>query len=449
MPLFTDYYVTIYGEPDPAHPYCHGHIDGAFSGDPEVYQEIIPRQVELQELQRRIAEAENKKVETRRNLERVIELEAEIAGRRCELDQKQERLDEARKNEKQAIERLKELEAQEKETRGKGSLLHIWVYTLAGVFFFAGDIIVSYQVVAQVLRLGEGASAQLERWVFAFAIAFITIAYKAMYDRLIEKPYWQDKQVYFKRFIFIMTVGVLLTLGLLGYLRAYQTNAVEQSKKTDFTLSLDIPANQTALQQTEENGVVERWILPIGFILTTVLFPITGAMAFGIATQHWEGYRHVRRPLNRLIGIKDGKPGENISPHTPIPIAIRYHRKHQETEQAEVIRLTGEISRNENERRSLPTIPALLETLNRLETEQADNYERLTAARTALHTLSYRSGYHLAKENLSDLPNFSHKPGNLRPARSNGRPSTGGKGERRPFLWVRDEIIYNSKLDSI
>src|SRR5690606_35391150 len=139
---------------------------------------------------------------------------------------------------------LADARREEERTRGRGSMLHAIPYLLAGLAFFLGDLIVSYEVVAQALQLGSSNNETvvfIERLMFAFGIASLTFLLKPAYERLCEEAYWKGRDRIFRWVILISATLALLTLGLLGGLRAEFVQALQAASNTStqFEISLD------------------------------------------------------------------------------------------------------------------------------------------------------------------------------------------------------------------
>lgn len=194
------------------------------------------------------------------------------------------------------------IEAAEEEQRAKkkrGSLIYATLYTTAGLFFIAGDVIMSREIVANALKL----PGMVEPWIFAIGLAMLAILVKPAYDRLVEEPYWQGTSGRFAVTITVCAIGALSTLWILGAFRstAFVNNTKIQRLTTEL-LQTDDPARIGEIEQQVvglQQSLVESPLGYWAFVLSGVLFALAGAVCLGIGLRHVRDAYHLRWPLFR------------------------------------------------------------------------------------------------------------------------------------------------------
>lgn len=395
LAIVTRYQTDIFGQPDEEAAYQHGHVDGAFDGDEEAFIDYIGHRTALRQIEAKIDVAQEDRREAREKLNEVKQTQLQLAEAEAGLEVQVRRTDEAKTAYETAKDELAEARRTEETTRGEGSLLHAVPYLVAGCFFFLGDLIVSFEVVAQALQLGgtgDGWVVAVERWGFAFGIASLTFLIKPAYERLCEQAYWEKRDKVFRWVILIAAGAALVTLGLLGGLRVEFVNALgadDTSAQIMNEIFNDAPT--TAAPSGAEDGVSVLQIL--AFVFTSLLFAVAGAICFGIATFYWRRYFDVRRPaLRRLRGSRRWR-----LPSLPRDVARL--REEYEAEDVKLAELQAHVTVYKARVRELGPLEALerqLETLTQYcETLLQAHEERHREALIA----SYRCGRTLAVQN--------------------------------------------------
>ncbi len=198
------------------------------------------------------------------------------------------------------LERSIEAAEQEQQAKKKrGSLIYAALYTTAGLFFIAGDVIMSREIVANALKL----PGSVEPWIFAIGLAMLAILVKPAYDRLVEEPYWHGSSGRFAVTISVCAVGALSTLWILGAFRstAFVNNTKIQRLTTEL-LQADDPARIGQIEQQVvglQQSLVESPLGYWAFVLSGVLFALAGAVCLGIGLRHVRDAYHLRWPLFR------------------------------------------------------------------------------------------------------------------------------------------------------
>ena len=183
------------------------------------------------------------------------------------------------------------------------SLLGGFIFVLAGLSFIFGDLIISHEIVAYALNIRDNTDA----WAFAVGLAMVSVLLKPVYDRLIERPYANDRpasQRTYGRFKTILACFAVLTLAVLGWFRyeAYRTDKLKEAiNKTIKNLQNTAPIDpQTGLPMALDQPTLQRierelqnfdalnldlvnspWAL-LSFVLSGVLFAVAGAVCLGI-----------------------------------------------------------------------------------------------------------------------------------------------------------------------
>lgn len=424
--IFTHYTTPIFGAPPPDESYYHGHVDGAFDGDAEAYRQYVRASNELAHLERRQEEVRKDYDEARESLGARRTLEADHDGAApviAHLRDRERRTDEDRAA---ADDHLRASEDLEKSTRAKSSWMPVWLYGLATVAFLLGDVIVSKQVVAQVLELPDtpfmGVS---ERWWFAIGIALLAMVVKLGYERLVEKPYFLDLRKRFAYVIGATTVFTLLTLGLLGWTRAHYTDEMKRGGQVSLADAMAAADAAVTGGTAEDAGAASEetpMLIIVAFVSTAVLFAVAGGVCGGVAAQAWhvqvdERYPSWRRLVQAQAAAKQAKADAESARNERVD-AERVHaereRKLRTTETVDV--LAGRVQ----------TLRALLDDLHRTHEE----------TQGAVLLAGYDSGYGLARANHHRLHPDEH-----------GWSKASGDGQARPraprarpHLWIRNEL---------
>lgn len=444
LPIFTDYTVPIFGQPDAERSYYHGHIDGAFEGDADTFLNFLAAsngEVEAREtLDRALAACS----ETRSDLAASQEAHATVAAADSTLALYREEESKAQERHESLCDARDSVEAQWKETRHRGSRLSAALYGLAGILFLLGDFVVSKQVVSQALRL----PLEYERVLFAAGIAALAFLVKIAYERLVERPFMDGHDRVF-RWVILTSAGLtLITLAALGVLRAQviaEGQATEQGVAAG-PASFDLDASDAA-PSTAAGAGINFWQV-FAFVATSILFAVAGAICFGVALAMLHDYLTLRRPLDQQRGRlrRDADEAQRAYADSSA------RRANFEREHAQRASHLGGVEKPAALRQKLEALEATLPALY--------------AACHALHQQAlehaYRSGYALARHNLASVPlgmsmdeYYSDKrPGGdgaggdgLPRSRPHGaRRDTGARhGVRRPFLDLRDDILDASR----
>ena len=479
-PFFSRYTLHVLPDPDVEKPYFHGHIDGAFNGDAEAYTQYLDHRMAWQDLDRQVGEGQAAAERLGATLEQVLGDTAEVARRTSvthALEESRRRHvgeAEAADSEHQTLVREHE------ETRERGSVLHMGLYTLAGLAFLFGDIIVSFEVVSQALKIGtgKGIMVDIERWGFAIAIAALTFVIKVAYERMVEKPYWEGRKGWFKAIILVTSTVVLFGLGAMGVLRANyvtETNALLSSGTSAFSLTEEtVPESVGTPGEEGPTG-----LHTIVFTLTSVLFALAGAICFSVAAANGHDYWSVRRPLRkRLYGkARFAEDGAIIVGVWTPPNALRvYHKSAAERAQRQLDDEAVQLSLLRARLAGCETAETLRAKVQQAEADLAEKRRLALVRRVEAATAAYRSGLALARANSGDLrhhaaghvsgdgyaPHSRHTSGDgaaldLPPAWDIDTPdladvglSSAGDGAMhrgrrlRPFLQLRREIARTS-----
>jgi len=186
------------------------------------------------------------------------------------------------------------------ETPSRGSLLYASLYSMAGLVFIGGDIVMSKEVVSTALKL----RGSLEPWVFAIGIAFLAILLKPAYDRIVEDRYWRGRPGLFVGLISMVSIASIVTLGCLGAFRS--ESHLQQSQVRALTSEIaqappgEIDALYTQLR-TLQLEVASSSYAFWSFIAVSVLFALAGAICLGIGFRHGRDWYHQVFRHGRLL----------------------------------------------------------------------------------------------------------------------------------------------------
>lgn len=395
--IFTSYQTTVYGEPHHEAAYEHGHIDGTFHGDADAFRALIEESEEVRLIDLQIAQATAR----REQLVEERKIRAEVDVRRAAAPHRVAHLERAADTEtarrEEARAHLDASVALEESTRDKASWANVWIYALATVAFLVGDVIVSKQIVATVLKLPDAPLFGMsERWWFAIGIALLAMIVKLAYERMVEKPFLREGRGPFRWIVLVAVAATLVTLGMLGWTRAYYTDTMSQSGR--------MTEAQIAAAAAQQAGAVgsaavvdtpptpeHHTPLPVvlAFIATAVLFAITGGICGGVAVQAWHVQVDERWPARKRL--KEAQQRDVIADQD-LRAALNAHTTLREALAADDERV--------QHLRPVADLDPLIDRLDgTLDTLLADR----RTARTAALRHSYNSGFALAEANRMHL----------------------------------------------
>jgi len=280
-------------EPDPNSPHLYGQYDGGLAIDNDAFAEFLQAATRREHLSERIATLQKQREQLQEQLQRAeaAQISAQTLPERLQaleraLPEARQRLEQVRRQREQCEQELQAL----RRSPEVPSLVQVLMYGAAGVAFLVGDIIVSKEIVAQVLYL----PLEYERWLFALGLACITFVLKVAYDRLVELPFWQHIRRRFEVVILSISALALITLVFMGALRTQEIQRQHLLRSTEQTV-WSLEAESPSVQQ--QIPTPDNTVLLVTFILSAVMFATAGAVCFSTAHTHARGYFHVYRPL--------------------------------------------------------------------------------------------------------------------------------------------------------
>jgi hypothetical protein len=142
------------------------------------------------------------------------------------------------------------------------------IFVLAGIAFLGAEVMITHDVLFNVLEIDHWKSLPL-----AIAIALISIAIKPAVDRIFEEPYLSGKnRKYMHGLLIAVSLLALIALGALGYFRIIgEALFVEADSLID-----PAQANNMAVE------IRRQWSVVLLFTLTSMLFALAGAISFSI-----------------------------------------------------------------------------------------------------------------------------------------------------------------------
>ncbi|MDQ7040406.1 MAG: hypothetical protein Q9M35_05645 [Rhodothermus sp.] len=280
---------------DPLQPHQQGRYDGELAVEQEAFckfaaaatkREYIEAQLDALRAQHQQLQEQLQEVEAAHSNAQALPEQVQMLERNRQ--ETHQRLEQCRQQQKECEQRLEVL----RHSPEAPSLAQVFIYGLAGVAFLVGDIIVSKEIVAQVLYLPE----EYERWLFAVGLAALTFVFKITYDRLIELAFWQRIKKRFERTILTISALTLVTIIVMGILRAQEIQLQQSLRNRDQTVwSLEANAPSAPQPVTGPSG----FLLAIAFALSGVMFAVAGAVCFTTAHSYGRVYFHQYRPLRR------------------------------------------------------------------------------------------------------------------------------------------------------
>jgi TolA-binding protein len=232
-------------------------------------------------------------------LDRVRTLRRETASSQAALEELEAQKTETRQRLDDVETSLEAIQEEQAAKRRRGSVLYAALYSVAGFFFVAGDIVMSREIVASALKI----RGEVESWVFAVGLAMLAVLLKPAYDRLVERDYWAGRSPLFAGVISVCALGALGTLWVLGAFRSaafansnrIQRLTSELAQTSDPAAIQELQRQISGLQQDLIEGPFAFW----AFALSGVLFAVAGAVCLGIGFTHLRAAYHLRYQLYR------------------------------------------------------------------------------------------------------------------------------------------------------
>lgn len=441
-------------EPDADHPFAHGYIDGVENVDPVPFRQFLELNSEEERLEDELERLETEKKELRSREDGRIELEADIERDRVRLDAVERDLEEAEEafaaaqGEDEPAKTQNEPAAEEdgKEAAPKhGSRIYALLYTFAGIVFIGGDIVMSKEVVSTALRLEE----DIERWIFAIGLALLAVLIKPAYDRLVEKPYWQGNQSWFKATILISAFAAIATLFVLGVFRsqAYSigktvddlTEQIKDLQDGEITEAerIEIKKLNDEKAAVEAGRFDSKWGM-LSFVLSGILFAVAGAVCLGIGLGHFREWHH--RRLKSPHGFRRIPVWWNTWSEKK---AFRKTKEHRDTVRKK--HETQEVTLRAKEKKLalMPSLNDLREQIQRINSQQEKLRAAYSIGRAGRATEMYHNGRDIARKVMENQHVVESVESGLPPDPSPSQETSQKPSPRRPFLAVRDAIAKN------
>lgn len=423
--------------------YDHGFVNGVYKVGQEHFHAYLERNSALKHLQyacglleQRWTDLKNRLGEYQAQFRLTREAEARLEGVQAVEDQERVAL-------QANVEERKRVEELAAARWPRHTLLTGIFYMLAAVIFIVADFVISDTIVANAMEMGG-----MEAKLFAAALAGMSLLFKPIYDRLIEKHYLAGrKTMRFNVFVIILGLLGIALLGILGRFRydAYITGKQlerqnAQSQVDDFTKEPTPPnASEPTTGAAGADVLESDWAL-WSFILSAILFAWAGAVCLGIGTpvmnDHWMRWQLGKQ---RVLLEQQGKELEDRHTASMVEVA-KWNAEFQTcTEQLSFCtppdRLREEIAQVEKElveaRRSMHELEG--QTLGTL---YQDGHARGASLRDRIQVEWVSTPVHREEEE-PDLR------GNTIYIAENDRPENRGPGYRsRPFKAIR-RIIAN------
>lgn len=386
--IFYRYYTDIHGSPDHTRAYEHGHVDGTHEGDPDAFRAVIEHAERTAYLDARLAGERDTLAAARADLDAFKALDARLAGAAHRLDHHTHARDLAARDHLEATAFYDDALAVELGTRDRSPWANFWVYGVATLAFLVGDMMVSKEVVSQVLKLPSTPFLGLsEQWWFAIGIALLAMVVKLGYERLVEIPYQRGTKMPFAWVVNLSIALTLVTLGVLGWTRSYYADAMGTGA---VSLADALRGNAPAAAATPETPM----LIVIAFVMTAVLFAVTGGLCGGVAAQAWHVERNERRPAKKRVADTEARLA-----------AARHALDDAEKALAEAHEAHAADKRAAQH---LPAFDVLDERVATARTAVDATTDDLRASRTAWLTALYDSGFTLAEANRVFLDKSPH-----------------------------------------
>lgn len=386
--IFYRYYTDIHGTPDHTRAYEHGHVDGTHEGDPDAFRDVIAHAERTAYLDARLAVERDALAAARADRDAFKTLDARLAGATHRLDHLAHTRDLAARDHLEATAFHDEATAVERDTRDRSSWLNVWVYGSATIAFLVGDMMVSKVVVSQVLQLPNTPFLGLsEQWWFAIGIALLAMVVKLGYERLVEAPYQKGDRRSFRWVVNLSIALTLVTLGVLGWTRSHYRTEMDAGT---VSIAEALRGGAQAAPVSHETPL----LIVVAFVMTAVLFAVTGGLCGGVAAQAWHVQMDERRPARKRLAETKRRLAAARAALDAAEHALAEAREAQATD--------------ERAAAHLPALDVLETRTAEAEAVVATTTDDLRASRTAWLTALYDSGFTLAEANRVYLDKTPH-----------------------------------------
>jgi TolA-binding protein len=276
-----------------------GLEDGRSGVDSTPYESFLALSVARDRIQDALTALQKRLDGVESALDEVRSLRRNLASATTALEELEAERDEAEQALNDVETSLEAVQEEQTAKRDRGSVLYAVLYSVAGLLFVGGDVIMSREIVASALKI----RGEVESWIFALALAMLAVLLKPAYDRLVERQYWAGRPRLFAGVISVCALGALSTLWILGAFRSsafasstrIQRLTAQLTETSDPAAIQEIQASIRRLQQDLIDGPLAYW----AFALSGVLFAVAGAVCLGIGFAHIRGAYHLRYRLYR------------------------------------------------------------------------------------------------------------------------------------------------------
>ncbi len=166
------------------------------------------------------------------------------------------------------------------------------ILLVTGAIFILADIFITHGIFYNALDMPSG-----EAWILALGLSFIAFIIKPAVDRVFEEPYLAGENKKLNhRFLLIVGVVAIISLGFLGYYRsvAYKFEKEMSMVRADKNAMADqytgkMPSDVSAkISDADKKGrelglqQLDHWAIVTVFTISSVLFALAGAICFSI-----------------------------------------------------------------------------------------------------------------------------------------------------------------------
>ena len=311
--------------------FAKGYQNGLAAIEPERYREYLENTIAFENISEQIIEKKAEKISLENSLTQLLETSS-LYHDRLQLHTQHILVQQQKRNRFQHTLDKTDAETERYETEKQKVYSHYSIiagvlFVAAGVVFMAGDLIISHEIVAYALNIRN----TFEAWAFAGGLAALSILFKPAYDRLFEQPWHEENRPKNTERNYIIMKGVvigfaLVTLFVLGWFRfeAYrineqksQLNKVITSLQSEEMSPETLKQVESLLGQQQTLGrelVSSLWGL-FSFVLTGILFAVSGAICLGIGLPilqyFWRRWVQVPLRLN-ILKIRQQKYARKV-----------------------------------------------------------------------------------------------------------------------------------------
>lgn len=354
--------------------YEQGFIDGALKTDEQPFEAYIEFTQERKKVFAQLEEIRTESAKVRQEIQRIdadkADGERNIIHALHQLENLDRKITEKEQTVQGLTQEIKSTQEKIQHLNPKPNLFSAIVLLTASAVFFAAEVTISVDVFFNILKL-EG----IKGWLFAGAIAVLSIGLKPAMDRLGEEPYLNGRKDVMKWFLGFFALVTMVFLGLLGHFRMNGEKVNNSGGNTQGEISYNSFA--PAVGEISNPNIYNDNLDAI-FIISSILFAVMGATCLSIGLPLLYAQRQKRSHQKSIKALNEKVEGIRLS---------------REALFEEVVRCKQNADEAKARLADLPDKALLDSRLQALQEKEQEVIAALYQAKSAADTAWYRSGY--------------------------------------------------------